>query len=249
MTGNSLLDAVGGVELESLLELARPVMFEKGDLLIEAGAPVHSVYFPTSGLLSLTMGLENGHSVETSAIGREGGAGLLEAASGSVMFARVTVQIPGEGWRIEANAYRRAHQESEAIRKVASLYAGLLLSEARQEIACNRLHTTDQRLVRWLLSCVEKTGAFELNLSQDFLAGILGTQRTTINASALALKNAGVISYSRGRIRVTDPVGLEERACECHAAIQSMRRGVGLLRAHQHAKREELAAPDARSLQ
>lgn len=85
MTGNSLLDAVGGVELETLLELARPVVFETGDLLIEAGAPVHSVYFPKSGLLSLTTGLENGHSIQTSAIGCEGGAGLLEAASSGAL--------------------------------------------------------------------------------------------------------------------------------------------------------------------
>lgn len=85
MTGNSLLDAVGGVELETLLERARPVVSEKGDLLIEAGAPVHSVYFPKSGLLSLTIGLENGHSIQTSAIGCEGGAGLLEAASSGAL--------------------------------------------------------------------------------------------------------------------------------------------------------------------
>ena len=200
------------------------VELRHGEALYEMDDPVRWVYLPETGLLSVISVMVSGASVETSVIGREGGIGFVEALGSGKIFSRVIVQVAGTAYRVSATHYRDAFNESASMRKAVHQQVELLLAEARQAIACQGAHKVQPRLCRWLLECRDLAGGLDvLPLTQEFLAVMLGVQRTSVGQVGQALQDKGLIKYSRGRIEILDPAGLERDACECRATVQQLR--------------------------
>ncbi len=218
---NRLLQALDPEDFARLAQAASLVELPNGLVLYEAESIVDKVWFPETGLISIISCMLSGSMVETSVAGCEGGVGFIEASGGGMVFSRAIVQVPGQFVGVPAAAYRAAFDASAGLRRVVQNHIELLLTEARQAMACLALHTADQRLAWWLLESQDRTGGRDqLPLTQEFLAVMLGVTRPTVSAVASGLQKAGLIRYSRGSIVVLDRAGLEARACECYATTQ-----------------------------
>jgi CRP-like cAMP-binding protein len=226
-TKNRLLLALSDDDFQRLAGSARLVDLKLGHVLYEAEAVLDTVWFPETGLISIMSVMLSGAMIETSVLGREGGLGFIEASGGGVMFSRAVVQVPGSFLGIPAAAYRAAFDASGSLREIVQEHIELLVTEARQAMACIALHKVDQRLAWWLLEAQDRIGGgAELPLTQEFLAVMLAVRRTTVTSHAVKLQEEGLIRYSRGRITVLDRPGLERRACECYATTQHFRRKI-----------------------
>ena len=220
---NRLLEALSDDDYALLAEHLYPEQMRHGRALYEAEDDVDTVWFPETGLASMMSSMINGDLIETSIIGREGAVGVIEACGSGVTFSRVQIQAPGLFWRIGAHAYRAAYARSENLRVLVHDHFELMLTEARQVIACRNLHSVVERLAWWLLETQDRLGSERLPLTQEFLAVMLGVQRTTVTEHAGELQAAGLIRYSRGIIEIADRKRLEDRACECHATTRHFR--------------------------
>lgn len=223
-TGNRLLLSLEPADYEALSKHMRPMAFKQGTVLYEPRDPVDWVYFPEQGLISLLSVMLSGTAVETAVVGSEGGVGFLEAVGAGVTFSRALVQVDLLAVRVPAKDYVTAFDASTSLRRTVSSHIELVLAEARQSLACQTHHSHEQRLSWWLLECQDRTGGgAELHLKQDFLAAMLGVQRSTVSQVASALKGNGLIDYTRGQIEILDRPGLEKRSCECYATNQQFR--------------------------
>ena len=221
---NMLLRSLSKPDLNQLQSHLELVDLRLGDTLYEMEDSINWVYLPEVGLLSLITVLESGAALETSIVGREGGVGFVEALGSGTMYTRVIVQIPGKAYRVRATAYRKAFDNSAAMRKAVYMQTELLQAESRQAIACHGLHAVKERFNRWLLECQDLSGGLDdMPLKQEFLAVMLGVSRTAITRIALAAQKDGLIKYSRGCIKILDRKGLESGACECRASVQYLR--------------------------
>lgn len=224
-TNNQLLLSLARADRDILARHMRPMSFKQGAILYEPEDRVDWVYFPEGGLVSLLSVMISGLAVETAVVGREGGVGYLEAVGAGVIFSRALVQVDLLALRVPAEAYVEAFNASVSLRKTVASQIELLLAEARQTLACQTHHSHEQRLAWWLLECQDRTGGGpELPLKQDFLAAMLGVQRSTVSQVASALKAEGLIDYTRGVIEIRDRAALERRSCECYATNQHFRR-------------------------
>jgi CRP-like cAMP-binding protein len=224
-TGNRLLLSLEPADSEALSKHMRPMAFRQGHVLYEPQDPIDWVYFPEQGLISLLSVMLSGIAVETAVVGSEGGVGFLEAVGAGVTFSRALVQVDLLAMRVPAKAYVAAFDASASLRRTVSSHIELALAEARQTLACQTHHSHEQRLSWWLLECQDRTGGgAELPLKQDFLAAMLGVQRSTVSQVASVLKVDGLIDYRRGLIKILDRTGLEKRSCECYATNQQFRR-------------------------
>lgn len=223
MASNFLLDALSPDDLERLRPHLAPVRFDVGDSIYQPGDEVTHVLFPLHGLCSIVTVLRDGSHVETSAVGRESAVGFIEACGGGVSHSLAIAQMSGDGLRVPAVRYRAAFDASRPLRKSVSQHIELLLTESRQEIACHARHSAESRLARWLLVCRDKAGCDELQMTQEFLATMVATQRTTVSAIAGQMKEAGMIRYARGRVRICDGPALERQACECYGLMKHFR--------------------------
>ena len=224
-TGNRLLLSLGPAEYEVLSKFMRPIAFKQGAVLYEPGDQIKWVYFPEQGLISLLSVMLSGAAVETAVVGREGGVGFMEAVGSGVTFSRALVQVELLVLRVSAEAYIAAYDASASLRWKIDSHIELSLAEARQTLACQTLHSHEQRLVCWLLECQDRTGGGPtLPLKQDLLAAMLGVQRSSVSQVANGLKADGLIDYTRGLIEILDRPGLEMRSCECYATNQHFRR-------------------------
>lgn len=221
---NVLLRSLSNADLSLLQKDIEPFDLRLGDTLYEMEDAIDWVYLPEVGLLSLITVMESGAALETSIVGREGGVGFIEALGSGTMYTRVIVQIPGKAYRLRATAYRKAFDNSAALRGAVYRQAELLQAESRQAIACHGLHAVKERFNRWMLECQDLSGGLDdMPLKQEFLAVMLGVSRTAITRIALAAQNEGLIKYSRGSIKILDRDGLENGACECRASVQYLR--------------------------
>ena len=230
---NALLRALGDDEFERLRPHLNEVELELGDVLYAAGDPVPFVCWPEIGLLSIVASSMEGQSVETSMIGREGAAGLIEACGAGPSYLTVLVQVEGRGWRAPARACRELAEQSAGFRRVVWNFAEIMLAESRQSVVCQAMHSVEGRCARWLLETRDRSGVGDrLPLTQEYLAAMLGVQRTTVNPIAGSLQRRGLINYSRGRIDIVDPTGLEGAACDCRRSLAEFRarRGPGVER-------------------
>jgi CRP-like cAMP-binding protein len=193
--------------------------FDRGEVFYQPGDLVDQVYFPHSGVLSLLSVLDDGSAVETSTVGRESGVGLLAGLTRIQAFSRIIGQSPGVVSSIRASRLRAVAAESSKLRDVLIRHCDALLAHAQQSVACNALHDVEERFSRWLLTCHDRADGDELNVTQEFLAAMLGVQRTTVTQVAGLLQDAEVIRYQRGRVTITDRAGLERRACECYRLV------------------------------
>lgn len=218
---NHFLDALAPDDLGRLTDHLEKVSLDRDDLLAEAHRPVQAVYLPIRCVISVVALMRDGRAVETRTIGCESGFGLLNALGSPISFEQVICQIGGESWKIPLPALAQAANVSASLSSSIARHAQATLLQAAQTTACNALHSAEQRLCRWLLLTRERLGGEVLPLTQEHLSIMLGVQRTTITAIASELQAAGLVSYSRGRIKLIDRAGLATRSCECYEAIES----------------------------
>jgi CRP-like cAMP-binding protein len=219
---NYILAALELAEREALLAKAVSFPLVFGATILEPDERVDQVYFPESGVISIITETEVGEAAEGGVTGSEGAAGLPEALGSGVMRSRGVVQAEGVAWRVQADVCRAVHHASPRFREAAARSAEFQVVEARQSLLCRSYHTVDRRLARWLLEMAGRGDlrARALPMTQEILGVMLAVQRTTVSAAATRMRKAGLISYLRGRIVLTDIDGLEALACSCRAAVR-----------------------------
>ncbi len=219
---NRILTLVDKADLVALMPHMTEVTWGPGVSLYEIGGPVTEVHFPSSAGLSLVAVMADGVEVECATVGYEGAVGLLPALSGAPSSSRTYVQLAGSGISISATALRDQTARSPALLELLLRSAQTLVAQEEQSVACNALHTIERRLARWLLICRDRLNTPVLPITQEYLAIMLGVQRTTVSGAAGVLKDEGLIRYSRGQLEILDHDGLRHRACECYGAVLAM---------------------------
>jgi CRP-like cAMP-binding protein len=217
---NRILARLGSHELSGLKAELEAVTFSFKEPLYEQGRPAEYVYFPTEGVLSLVTDLDDGQVVETGTVGREGMVGMPVFLGSTTAPWRALCQIPGRGFRMEAAAFKTAVKTVPRLEDAIMRYANALLSMLAQNAACNRAHSVEERMSKWLLTTRDRVDADDFPLTQEFLGQMLGVRRPTVSLAGSLLQRAGLIRYSRGRIAIVDRAGLEAASCECYAFIR-----------------------------
>ena len=195
------------------------VALGSAQVLFEPGADVDWVYFPGSACISFVTVLSDGKAVETATVGRESVVSLIDAATGCPSRSRVFAQIGGTAMRVAASTFRARLAQSPDLLELTLLHARATSLQSEQGVACNATHAGQGRLARWLLMTQDRVGLDSFLLTQEYMAVMTGVQRSTVSALASALKKAGVIDYSRGRLTILDRPALIRHACECYAVI------------------------------
>jgi CRP-like cAMP-binding protein len=218
--GNRLLAALAPHELGRLAPHLERVELRRGAVLHEPPGELAEVWFPEGCVISVVVVVSGGGLAESAVIGREGVAGLADALGSRRASARCLVQVPGPALRLELDRLAAAHEASPILRRLLAWYVQAFLAEVMVSAACHALHAAATRLARWLLLVQDRAGlGAELPLTQEFLALMLGLQRTTVTETASALQRAGLIAYRRGRLEIRDRPGLEAAACGCYRTI------------------------------
>lgn len=217
---NRLLTMLPEPSQKRLRALAQPVPLIFQQLLVHQGDRIEHVYFPERGMISLVILMEDGRGVEAASIGFEGMAGAAVALGEETSAYETTVQAEGEALRLPVDDFRFLLNEDEALRDVVLRSVHVQLLQASRAAACNRLHEVEERLARWLLQTHDWVGEDRFNLTQEFLAQMLGVRRATVTIAAGTLQRAGLISYSRGEVTILDRGGLEEVACEDYEVVR-----------------------------
>ena len=213
---NRLILALPPEDRAILLTAASPVEFSLSQVFAEPGDRLDHVHFVEAGIVSAVAIMQDGRTVETYMVGSEGMTGICAFAGDIPAFSRLVAQSDGAARRIETGRLRALTEERPELRRVLTEYAARLRQELEQSSACNALHRSDQRFAKWLLRRHDRLDGDDLNLTQEYLASMLGSQRTTVNEAAQQLQRVGAISYSRGRVRIMDRGALERAACECY---------------------------------
>lgn len=218
--GNGILTALEPASRERLTAHLELFTLSFGTIVCEAGSEIEHAYFPQSAVLSLLTVLENGAAIETANIGREGAYGLFAAMYSRTSFNRCLVQLEGIVLRCPIGLLHAEFKRSEHARDLFVSYSETLLSQVQQSVACNALHSTEERMCRWLLMMHDRAQGKALPYTHEFLSSILGTNRKSVTLAAQALQNAGLIRYRRGQIQVLDRARLEGASCECYAIVK-----------------------------
>jgi CRP-like cAMP-binding protein len=218
---NLILAQLPDAEYEILAKSLVPVELPLEMRLSEPNEPIEYVYFLNTGLISTDALTEKGESVEVGVIGREGFAGLPALLDQPQMSHSVLMQGAGEGLRIRSSILRDQFVKGGVLQRLVHTFAYLQLVQTAQSVLCNRMHEVDARLARWLLTSADRMESESLNLTQEFLAQMLGVQRSTVTVAAGNLQRAGLIGYSRGKIHILDRAKLTETACECYRIVSS----------------------------
>ncbi len=197
------------------------VEFKLGDVICEAGGVLHHAYFPDGAVISLLTVLEDGTAIETANIGREGAFGLFAAMYSRTSFNRSLVQLEGAILRVRIDVLHLEFERSAQIRNLFVGYSETLLAQIQQTVACNALHTTQQRFCRWLLMMHDRADGQYLGYTHEFLAEMLGVNRKSVTLAAQALQKEGLIDYHRGTMQVLDRPGLEKASCECYSVTKN----------------------------
>lgn len=214
--GNRLIQGLNPDDRDALLAIATPVEFAPGHVFSEPDDAIEHLHFIDSGFCSSVAVLEDGRTAETVMIGREGVLGVVASVVPHHAHTRSVAQVAGTARRVDAAKFRALSAQRPGVRDAVAEYMARLQGELEQSAACNALHHAGQRFAKWLLRCHDRVEGDTLNLTQEYLASMLGSQRTTVNEAAQGLQKAGAIAYSRGRITVLDRAALERAACECY---------------------------------
>lgn len=216
---NRILDALGPGERARLLPMLTTVSLPIKTVLFEPGEMIRAVHFPLDGVVSLVTPLEGGAIVEVATIGNEGIVGLPLRAGGSLAV-RAISQVAGSAARLDAAVFLAEAERRGQLGLLIGRYVQALFGQISQAAGCNRLHTTEQRLSRWLLMSHDRVGVDDFAITHEFLGQMLGSRRATVTLSAGILQAAGLIHYQRGQVTIIDRDGLEAVACECYAVIK-----------------------------
>lgn len=217
---NHLLAALPGDEYDRLLPNLERVQLPLGKILSEAGNFSDYVYFPTTAIVSLLHVLGNGSSAEIAVVGREGVVGVALFMGGTSMPSRALVQSEGSSYRMRGDLLNQEFNRNPAMQHLFLRYIMALLAQMAQTAVCNRHHSIDQQLCRWLLLSMDRLSGNVLNMTQELIADMLGVRREGVTEAAGKLQDAGLISYSRGCLTVLDRPGLEARVCECYEVVK-----------------------------
>lgn len=220
-TANYLLASLTHEERARILPSLQPAVFMSGDTVYECGKALDYIYFPTSCIVSLVYTMENGMSAEVGLIGNEGAVGISLFMGGDTMPHRATVLMAGNAIRMKSSLLREEFKRGGALQLRLLRYTQAFLTQITQTAVCNRFHSVEQRLGRWLLLCHDRARTDDLRMTQDFMSAMLGGRRQSVTLSAGRLQNAGLIQYSRGLIRILDRKGLEAVACECYRVVKN----------------------------
>lgn len=217
---NQLLAALPEAEWLRWLPQLEPVTLALGQVLYESGAKMTYVYFPTSAIVSLLHVLENGASAEIAVVGFEGVVGISIFMGGGSTPSRAVVQSAGMGFRLRSDAIKQEFDRAGPVMHLMLRYTQALITQMAQTAVCNRHHSLDQQLCRWLLLSLDRLQSNELVMTQELIANMLGVRREGVTEAALKLQKACLIRYARGHISVLDRPGLEQRTCECYAVVR-----------------------------
>jgi CRP-like cAMP-binding protein len=213
---NRLLAALVADEYQRLLPRLELVTLSLGELIRESGGQQEYVYFPTTCIVSFLYTLAEGLTVEVGLTGNEGVVGVALFLGGNTSPYRAIVQIAGGAFRMRSNVLQREFSGSPAFQFLLLRYTQALITQISQTAACNRLHSVEKRLCRWLLMCHDRVPSDEILMTQEFISNMLGGRRESVTVAAGHLQDAGLIQYSRGHIRVLDRNGMEAFVCECY---------------------------------
>jgi len=197
-----------------------PEDLQLGQVLHESGARLKHVYFPVTSIVSLLYITQAGESANIAIVGNDGMVGLALFMGGETIPNRAVVQSAGRAYRLDAKILKAAFIQSGAVQRLLLLYTQALITQIAQTAACNRHHTIDQQLCRWLLMSIDRLASNHLMMTQELIANMLGVRRAGVTQAATKLKDIGLIRYSHGYIEVLDRSGLERRACECYAVVK-----------------------------
>jgi CRP-like cAMP-binding protein len=222
MNGNLLLDALPSAEKMRLGPMLQEVEVQPHEVLIEAHVAFDFVFFPQTCMISIVTLLENGDIIEAATVGSEGVVGLPIFLGLSTVNTRAICQMPGRAQRMRTPDFREAIQMIPALHKALGLYTNAMMAMLGQGGACNASHQIEQRLARWLLTISDRVGADRFEITQDFLAQMLGVQRPSVTIQAGSLEDAGLIKNRRGNIEILDRTRLESTACECYDIIRRL---------------------------
>jgi CRP-like cAMP-binding protein len=217
---NHLLAALPEAEWQRWLPKLELVEMPLGEVLYESGGTLSHVYFPTTAIVSLLYVMENGASAEIAVVGNEGLVGVSLFMGGESTPSRAVVQSAGQGIRLEARSMKNEFNRAGPTLHLLLRYTQALITQMAQTAVCNRHHSVDQQLCRWLLLSLDRLEGDELVMTQELIANMLGVRREGVTEAALSLQQAGLIRYARGHITVLDRAGLEKRTCECYAVVK-----------------------------
>ena len=217
---NQLLAALPESEAARVLPLLEPAEMPLGKVLFESGSPITHVYFPTTSIVSLLHVMEDGASAEIAVVGYEGIVGIALFMGGISTPSRAVVQSAGRGFRLKADVMKQEFNRAGPMMHLLLRYTQALITQKAQTAACNRHHSLDQQLCRWLLLSLDRLQGNELIMTQELIANMLGVRREGVTEAAGNLQQAGLIRYQRGHITVLDRAGIEERSCECYAVVK-----------------------------
>jgi CRP-like cAMP-binding protein len=217
---NGLLAALPEAEWARWKDHLEPVTLTLGQVLSESGMRMAHVYFPTTAIVSLLYVMEDGASAEIAVVGHEGVVGISLFMGGESTLSRAVVQSQGQGYRLRGQLVKDEFGRAGPVMHVLLRYTQALITQMAQTAVCNRHHTLDKQLCRWLLLSLDRLEGNDLVMTQELIANMLGVRREGVTEAALKLQSAGLISYARGHIHVLDRAGLEARTCECYAVVK-----------------------------
>jgi CRP-like cAMP-binding protein len=219
-TENHLLAALPDPDWQRWLPQLERVEMPLGQVLYESGGTLSHVYFPTTAIVSLLYVMENGASAEIAVVGNEGIVGISLFMGGDSTSSRAVVQSAGSGLRLKAQIVKEDFNRAGPVLHLLLRYTQALITQMAQTAVCNRHHSLDQQLCRWLLLSLDRLKSNELVMTQELIANMLGVRREGVTEGALKLQQAGLIRYARGHISILDRDGLEKRTCECYAVVK-----------------------------
>jgi CRP-like cAMP-binding protein len=216
---NKLLASLPRTQFNLLLPHLTTVSLPQGSTALESGEEVDQVYFPHDGMMSLLTVMRDGKAIETATVGREGVVGAMAGLGLYKSLVRIVVQLPMTASKIASVHFRKAVVGSDPLRNLCIQYNEVLLTQARITAACNALHPVEARFCRWLLQSADRAASDIVPLTQELLAEMLGVRRTSVTEVAGKIQSEGVITYSRGIIKIVDRAGLERLSCECYQTL------------------------------
>ena len=217
---NHLLAALPAAEFERLHPHLELVPMPLGEVLYESGGQLQHVYFPTTSIISLHYVMEDGSSAEIAGVGNEGILGISLFMGGNTTPSRAVIQTAGHGYRLKAQFMLEEFNRAGAMLRLLLRYTQALITQMSQTAVCNRHHSLEQQLCRWLLLTLDRLPSKELVMTQELVASMLGVRREGVTEAAGKLQHAGIISYRRGHITVLDRSGLETHSCECYKVVK-----------------------------
>ncbi len=218
---NHLLSTLPKEDYERLIPDLEYVTFALGEVIYESGEHQHYVYFPTTSIISLLYTMETGMTAEMGLIGNDGVVGVALFMGGDTAPNRAAVQIAGGALKMEARILQREFQMGGAFQLMLLRYAQALMIQISQTAVCNRLHSLEQRLCRWLLLSHDRVQSDNLAMTQEFIANMLGSRREGVTAAAGRLQDERIITYHRGQITILNRAGLETQVCECYEVVKN----------------------------